>query len=178
MLRYHQLLVCTFILFLISEILSLVAAASSFLLCLTESMIEARDATESRDSEIFVIGASETIGSKYSEILKVHGDVEDIVARSSTPHHNLKPEWTAATPKVRFSYSTNLRVVDNELLFKLLKFNCKMHLKPESSILDHLSKFFLGRKLPDAFHQVLIRVPVTSQHLKTSHQQFSTQIHI
>ena len=111
MLRYHQLLVCTFILFLISEILSLVAAASSFLLCLTESMIEARDATESRDSEIFVIGASETIGSKYSEILKVHGDVEDIVARSSTPHHNLKPEWTAATPKVRFSKSTNLEEV-------------------------------------------------------------------
>ena len=69
-------------------------------------MIGARDATESRDSEIFerfVIGASETIGSKYSEILKVHGEVEDIVARSSTPHHNLKPEWTAATPKVRFS---------------------------------------------------------------------------
>ena len=129
MLRYHQLLVCTFILFLISEILSLVAAASSFLLCLTESMIEARDATESRDSEIFerfVVGVSETIGSTNCDILRVHGEAEDIVARSSTPHHNLKPEWTAAMPKVRFSYSTNLRVVDNELLLKLLKFNCKL----------------------------------------------------
>ena len=49
------------------------------------------------------------------------------------------------------------------------KLHC-IYFRPESSILDHLSKFFLRRKLPDAFHQVLVRVPVTSKYLKTSYQ--------
>ena len=87
----------TFILFLISEILSLVAAASSFLLCLTVSMIGLK---------------GQPMGSKYSEnfecmeLRKVEGIVSIV---NSSLNHNLKPEWTAATPKVRFSKSTNLQ---------------------------------------------------------------------
>merc|ERR1711994_44268 len=40
----------------------------------------------------------------------------------------------------------------------------KIH-KSESSIFDHLSKFLLRWKLPYALHQVLIGVPVPSEHL-------------
>ena len=73
--------------------------------------------------------------------------------------HNLKPEWTAATPKVRFSKSTNLKQ-SNIVLY------LQSYWAPESSIFDHLSKFLLRWKLPYALHQVLIGVPVPSEHLK------------
>ena len=147
----------TFILFLISEILSLVAAASSFLLCLTVSMIGLREPGGSKCSEIF----------ERIELRMVEGIVS---IGSSSLNHNLKPEWTAATPKVRFSKSTNLQEwsIISLISFIARSFLCRIKIGkgPESGIFDHLSKLFLWRKLPDTFHQVLIRIPVSSQHLK------------
>ena len=156
----------TCIFFFISEILSRVAAASSFRLCLTESM------TGTKCSVMFkgwMWDRVQEIGELLWNLLCPHRHIfksNEVCMRPKwgtvfgTKYcHNLKPEWTAATPKVRFSKSTNLKQSN------IVGFH-ESDWAPESSIFDHLSKFLLRWKLPYALHQVLIGVPVPSEHLK------------
>ena len=106
--------------------------------------------------------------------LEVHGVTKDIVVCN----HLDITIWNQNGPQLRQRWGFHTPQTWEWSIINFYSSFSKMPNKsrPESSIFDHLSKFFLGRKLPDTLNQVLIRVPVTSQHLKHFISNFHQKI--